>query len=142
MTTIWATTLGTGKARGQLERRRAARAEKAEANAKFWAIGSTRRVGRFKELRRYGGHIIAVYVMDGIPAQPVPSGLGDRMLEWMQSQAEATNKWAEENRIREMEKQAVLRQNNETTNTVDHGIPSCAAFYERWREAFEGPRHG
>ncbi len=124
MTTIWATTLGTGKARGQLERRRAARAEKAEANSKFWAIGSTRRVGRFKELRRYGGHIIAVYVMDGMPGerqqvQVSPSGynIAPRIL-------------------------AYMRELSAQDKASGHGVADARQRDEAWRKALEVPIHG
>ena len=63
---IWATNLGEGRRRAALSNRQKARAAKAEANAKFWAIGSTRRVGRFLHLKRYGDALLAVFEMEGI----------------------------------------------------------------------------
>ena len=84
---IWATTLGTGKARCSAPWRRKARDAKSEANAKFWAVGSERRVGRFLHLRRYGDAILAVYEMNGIPAPPPKPDTGADMLRWMQKMA-------------------------------------------------------
>lgn len=65
---IWATNLGSGRRRAALENRQKARAAKAEANEKFWAIGSLRRVGRFKEVKRYGDCLLAIYEMVGVDA--------------------------------------------------------------------------
>lgn len=64
---IWATNLGEGRRRARLSNRQKARAAKAEANEKFWAIGSPRRVGRFLHCKRYGDALLAVFEMEGIP---------------------------------------------------------------------------
>lgn len=66
---IWATSLGVGRNRAGLPNRQKARAAKAEANEKFWAIGSARRVGRFLHLKKYGDALLAVFEMEGIPPE-------------------------------------------------------------------------
>lgn len=68
---IWATSLGEGRRRASLTNRRKARDAKAEANEKFWAIGSPRRVGRFLHLKKYGDALLAVFEMEGCPEGPL-----------------------------------------------------------------------
>lgn len=70
---IWATSLGQGRRSGTLSNRQKARAAKAEANSKFWAIGSQRRVGRFLRLKKYGDALLAIYQMEGVPTGPLAS---------------------------------------------------------------------
>lgn len=66
---IWATSLGVGRNRAAAPSRQKARAAKAEANEKFWAIGSPRRVGRFLHLKKYGDALLAVFEMEGVDGQ-------------------------------------------------------------------------